>query len=270
MSYLAVEGENRIYFEHHTTAGATQTIVLMHGWGMSGRVWDYVVPQVLQAKVDVVTIDARACGNSDKDFDDVSIAALGSDVVALVEHLGLDRVVLNGWSLGGAVVVDAAAKLGDKLVGLVITGGATPRYTNNDEWTSGIPAEGMPDMMAALNDDRVTFLKNLAGAQCHVDVGQPVIDWMWDIFNQSGVKSNETMAELAIVDQRDIVPGITAPVLVVGGIHDQTVPFSIAQNQAETFTNARLVSMETGHVPFIEAREAYRSELLGFLAEVRN
>ncbi|MGN7227274.1 alpha/beta fold hydrolase [Dietzia maris] len=268
MSYLAVEGENRVYFEHHTTGG-TQTIVLAHGWGMSGRVWDYVIPQLLENKIDVVTVDARACGQSDKDFNDVSIAALGSDIVSVVDHLGLDRVVLNGWSLGGAVVVDAAAKLGNKLEGLVLTGGATPRYTNTDDWTSGIPAEGMPDMMAAMNDDRVTFLRNLAGAQCHVDVGQPVIEWMWGIFNQSGVRSNVTMGELEVIDQRALVEKITAPVLVVGGKHDQTVPFTIAQNQAEAFQNARLVAMETGHVPFIEAREDYRSELLGFLAQVR-
>lgn len=269
MPYLAVEGENRIYFEHHTTNGAAQTIVLAHGWGMSGRAWDYVVPQLLQDKVNVVTVDARACGHSDKDFDDVSISSLGSDLVAVVEHLGLERVVLNGWSLGGAVVVDAAAKLGDKLAGLVITSGATPRYTNSDDWAHGIPPEGMPDMMNALNDDRVTFLHGLAAGQCHVDVGQPVVDWMWGIFNQSGVRSNTTMAELADVDQRHLVEKITAPVLVFGGTQDQTVPYTIAEHQAEIFTDARLVSLETGHIPFIEDRESYRAELMGFLSQVR-
>ena len=56
----------------------------------------------------VVLIDHRGCGESSKDFADMGIEAIAGDVVALVEHLGLSKVVLNGWSLGGSVVVAAA------------------------------------------------------------------------------------------------------------------------------------------------------------------
>ena len=46
------------------------------------------------------------------------------DVVRLVDHLSLDRPVINGWSLGGAVATAAVAKLGERASGLVLTGGA--------------------------------------------------------------------------------------------------------------------------------------------------
>src|SRR3546814_19705195 len=101
MARLAVEGTREIHYDHHKGGDGTP-VVLVHGWGMNGRVWDYVLPYLLQAGHDVVVADQRACGRSDRDFTDVGIEALGSDVVALVEHLGLAKVVLNGWSLGGA------------------------------------------------------------------------------------------------------------------------------------------------------------------------
>ena len=72
---------------------------------------------------DVVLLDLRACGRSDKDFVDVSIAAMGADVARLCEHLGLQRPVVNGWSLGGAVAVEAVARLSSAAGGLVLTGG---------------------------------------------------------------------------------------------------------------------------------------------------
>src|SRR3546814_18526829 len=98
------------------------------GWGMNGRVWDYVLPYLLQAGHDVVVADQRACGRSDRDFTDVGIEALGSDVVALVEHLGLAKVVLNGWSLGGAVVTSAEATPGTRCARLLHPRGPAPRH----------------------------------------------------------------------------------------------------------------------------------------------
>ena len=98
--------------------------------------------------------DHHGCGHSDKDFDDVSIEALGSDVVRLADHLGLQGVVLDGWSLGGAVVVDAAAKLGGRLAGLVLTGGASPHYLQGDGWAHGGTRDVFDQTLAALRDAR--------------------------------------------------------------------------------------------------------------------
>ena len=106
MTYLAVEGRKQIYFEHF--AGTGTGIALVHGWAVESRCWDGVLPSLLATGRPVITIDQRCCGRSDRDFADVSISALAADVVGVVEHLGLSRIVLNGWSLGGAVAVAAA------------------------------------------------------------------------------------------------------------------------------------------------------------------
>ena len=140
MGRLAVEGDRQIHFEHYG-GGSKPTVVLSHGWGMGCRVWDNTVARLVDAGHGVVIYDQRCCGQSDKDFADVSIEALGADLAALCRHLRLAAPVLNGWSLGGAVAVDAAARLGNEVGGLVLTGGATPRYTQGGglppRWSGG-------------------------------------------------------------------------------------------------------------------------------------
>ena len=109
MARLAVDGTKSIYFED--LGGAGRALIMVHGWGMDNRCWDGVILPLLAAGHRVITMDHRGCGRSDHDFADVSIAANAADIVQLVDHLGLNDVVVNGWSLGGAVATHAASLL---------------------------------------------------------------------------------------------------------------------------------------------------------------
>ena len=107
MAYLNTEDARRIYFEYYP--GNKVPVMLIHGWGMSCRVWDTTLVALQAAGHAVVSYDQRGCGSSDKDFNEVSITSSARDAVALLAHLGIERAVLNGWSLGGAIAVEAAS-----------------------------------------------------------------------------------------------------------------------------------------------------------------
>ena len=92
-------GDGRsVYYEHHRGAGVP--VVLIHGWAMSGRLWAGTVEVLKAAGHAVIVVDHRGCGQSDRDFDDVSIAAIAGDVAGIVRRCTQKPVVLNGWSLG--------------------------------------------------------------------------------------------------------------------------------------------------------------------------
>ena len=110
MARLEVDGNKSIYYED--LGGDGRAMVLIHGWGMDNRCWDGVILPLQAAGHRVITMDHRGCGRSDHDFADLSIAAIAGDVADLVAHLGLFDVVVNGWSLGGAVATHAASLLG--------------------------------------------------------------------------------------------------------------------------------------------------------------
>jgi non-heme chloroperoxidase len=268
MAYLAIAPDQRLYYEHHPAG--RMTVVLVHGWGMSGRAWDWTVPRLLEQGISVVTYDQRGCGRSDSGFRDVSIAALGADLVKLCEHLRLDSPVLNGWSLGGAVAVDAAARLDDRLAGLVLTCGATPRYTR----TNGFPFGGTPAdveaTLAALRADRANFLRTLYfDAVCARPVDDDVKHTLWQIALEARAVADASLGALAQLDQRDALARIHAPSLVVVGGRDGIVAPDIGRFAAQQLRHAELLELpDCGHAPFVEEPSAYHDALVRFLARL--
>jgi non-heme chloroperoxidase len=272
MSYLET-GTGHVYFEDHPRIkGTTEqgTLLLVHGWGMSVRCWDPILPALVGGGYRVVSIDHRGCGLSDKDFDDMSISAIAGDVVALVEHLALEKVVLNGWSLGGAVVVEAASLLGESCVALVLTGGATPLYTQKDDFEFGGTDEDVAGTLQAYENDRLNFLQGLSTIICVKDVGAHIEDWMYRIFLEASPRAGATLAGLAQLDQREMLMALDMPIISLFGSEDGFVAPPICRWVGEHHPRAQLAEFPgVGHAPFIEERKGYLAALFKFLGEAQ-
>lgn len=264
MAYLEVEKNKRIYFEYYP--GKKRPVVLAHGWGMSCRVWDTTLVALQENGNAVITFDQRGCGLSDKDFAEVSIGSSAGDIVALVDHLKADGAVVNGWSLGGAVAVEAAHRLGRRASGLVLTCAASPRYVQAPDFPHGGAPDSLGQTLAALRADRASFLSALTAAVCAVDVGDPVRNWMWSIFMQASPSADLALLELGKVDQRAILAGLDVPLLSCVGAKDVVVAPEIGRIAGKMAKQGAIVEFaESGHAPFIEEGPKYRKELLSFI-----
>lgn len=263
MAHLQTADGQHVYFEDHGTGD--NTILLVHGWGMSVRCWDPILPALVESGLRVVSFDHRGCGLSDKDCADMSIGAIAGDAVALADHLGLERVVLNGWSLGGAVVVEAASRLGERCSGLILTGGATPVYTQKDDFPHGGTDADMAGTLEAFKTNRVDFLHGLSQVVCAKDVGVNIEHWFWQIFLQASPLAGATLGELADLDQRAQLLALTCPVLSVFGSEDGFVAPPICRWVGEHHDHAQSVELPgVGHAPFIEERQAYLEAVVPF------
>lgn len=267
MARLAVDGSKSIYFED---LGAGDTaLVLIHGWGMSGRCWDGILKPLLEHGLRVVTMDHRGCGRSDHDFADLSIDAIAGDVAALVDELNLKSVILNGWSLGGAVATKAASLLGSRCRALVLTAGASPIYTQKPDLPLGGTAEDVAGVVAAMDDDRVTFLAGLAHAVCAKPISDAMLTWMGDAFIASAARASSTLGELAHIDQREMLLGLDMPVLSYICGQDGFVAPEISRWVADNHPRAKGIEFpDSGHAPFIEERADYVSTLVEFARAV--
>lgn len=264
MAKLAVDGDKSIYYED--IGGGDKALLMIHGWGMSGRVWDGVLLPLLEAGIRVITIDHRGCGRSEHDFADLGIDAIAGDVVKLVDTLGLSTVVLNGWSLGGAVATRAAHSLGSRCAGLVLTAGASPIYTQKPDLPLGGTAEDVEGVIAAMNADRVTFLAGLAHAVTAKPVSDAMLAWMGDTFIASAARASATLGELAHLDQRDIMAELDVPILSYICGQDGFVAPDISRWVADNHPRAVGVEYpESGHAPFIEERDDYLATLIEFV-----
>ncbi len=271
MSYLEMECGRRIFFADYASEEAEVDVVLLvHGWGMNSECWDPILPALKASGLRIITFDQRCCGCSDKTFRDVSISAVAGDIVTLVKHLGLNRVILNGWSLGGALAVEAASKLGDRCAGLVLTGGATPVYVEKPDFPHGGSADEVAASVQAYETNRIDFLYSLSQIICSKEVGAHIENWFYQLFLRASPFAGETLGELATTDQRKMLMAINTPILSIFGDADQFVAPAICRWVGENHPKARNVEFAgVGHAPFIEEREAYTATFIDFVKELR-
>ena len=126
-------------------AGAPATLLLLHGLAGHSGEWD-ATAHLLRGRHRVVAFDQRGQGASERRPGDVSRSAYVMDVVAVIEALGLEDVVLVGQSLGGHTAMLTAAAHPELVRALVMVeagpGGAEPdpRETARiGEWLASWP-----------------------------------------------------------------------------------------------------------------------------------
>lgn len=266
MAYLDTDDGGRVYYEHHRAPKLP--VVLIHGWGMSGDYWASAVEALLADGHGAITVDHRGCGRSDRDFTDMSIDAIARDVAAIVERCELPRVALNGWSLGGAVAVTAAGLLGERIAGLVLTCGASPRYVQGEGFAHGGTADDVLGIGAAITADRPGFFRALAEGASGEGASEAMIGWVERGFLATGPRASTTLAGLATLDQRDLLASFDFPVLSIGGARDSIADPAIAGFAANCAKDGTLLTLDTGHSPQLEAPSVYNEALLDFVRKL--
>ncbi len=94
-------------------------LVFVHGWGNNRSIWGTQVAHFSQ-KYKVIAIDLAGFGESGNDRKMWSMESFGDDVVAVVNKLNLKNVILIGFSMGGPVVLEAAKRVPEHIVGVVL------------------------------------------------------------------------------------------------------------------------------------------------------
>jgi len=94
------------------------TLVFVHCWTCNHTFWDRQVEH-FSRDYRVVWLDLAGHGDSGSRRERYTMQAFGQDVASVVEAVGAQRVVLIGHSMGGPVSVEAAGRLGGKVLGIV-------------------------------------------------------------------------------------------------------------------------------------------------------
>jgi pimeloyl-ACP methyl ester carboxylesterase len=128
-------------------------LVFIHGWCCDRSYWDAQLLHFAE-KYKVVTIDLAGHGESGLERKDYTMGAFGEDVVAVINKLNLDQIVLIGHSMGGFVMLEAARLVPDKIIGLV---GADTL----DNFEFNVPEEQIEEW---LNPVRSNFIESTKAA----------------------------------------------------------------------------------------------------------
>jgi len=93
-------------------------LVFIHGWSCDKSFWENQI-KVFAPKYIIVTIDLGGHGQSGINRKNWTLDAFAEDVAAVVNKIGLKKIILIGHSMGGPVTIEAANKLKGKVIGLI-------------------------------------------------------------------------------------------------------------------------------------------------------
>jgi pimeloyl-ACP methyl ester carboxylesterase len=110
---------------HAVIGGEGPPLLLVHGWPQTWYQWRLVMPE-LARDFEVIAVDQRGIGLSDKPQDGYDIGTLAGDLVALMDALGHQRFALVGFDTGMPISYALAADHPDRVDRLVVGEGALP------------------------------------------------------------------------------------------------------------------------------------------------
>src|SRR5712664_4892480 len=114
---LLVKDGFRLYYED--TGGAAPTVVFLHGAGGNHLSWWQQVPAFAE-EYRCVTMDQRGFGQSPDVAGGPGPAALATDALALLDHLGIAQAAMVAQSMGGWAAVGAAVQAPERFWAIVL------------------------------------------------------------------------------------------------------------------------------------------------------
>ncbi|WP_245688463.1 alpha/beta fold hydrolase [Vibrio sonorensis] len=108
---------------YHDLPGEEVPIIFVHGLGCASS-FDYpqvaAMPELICHRRIIVDLLGSGFSDKPKQFS-YQLSAHAEYLAALIDHLGLSQVVVFGHSMGGAVAIELASRLGDKLHSIILT-----------------------------------------------------------------------------------------------------------------------------------------------------
>jgi len=246
-------------------AGAGLPLVLLHAFPLSSAMW-LTQREALGGMCRVITPDQRGFGGSDLGSDEPDLDRCVDDLVALLDRLGLDRVVLGGLSMGGYVAMAFLRRRADRVRALILAdtkASADPQAVRDNRERIAVAAQEQGSTVL-VDDVLPTLLGTTTVAERAAVLGRvrglvqaappPAVAW-----------AQRAMAQRP--DSLETLRSYAGPSLVIVGDEDVLSPPTDADVMASALPDSQLVTVpRAGHLSAVEAPDAFNAAVQAFVA----
>lgn len=253
-----LRGPARLVFDGLPGRDDSKAFVFQHGMGGStSQALGYVGDRPHRA---VISLSARGhAPSSDVSVDSASFDVFADDVIALADHLGLDRFPVGGISLGAGTAINLATRYRDRVSALVLCrpawlDGPLPSfnraaYLEIAEILDALGRDG-PDGEPTSTAAAAAADRYQASSTIYAEVAAASPSAAASLVGQirrPRAASNSLLLRLLPADRptasSDAWRSVDVPTLVIGHEDDRFHPYAVAQAYAEAVPGAELVTV---------------------------
>jgi pimeloyl-ACP methyl ester carboxylesterase len=228
---------------HYEVSGKGEpALVFVHGWSCDRSYWKNQVDE-FDETYKVVTVDMGGHGGSGLEREDWTLPAFGADVAAVVNKLNPGKVVLIGHSMAGAVNMEAAKLLTDRVVGLI----GVDTY---QEFGPGVPPEQLAEITAPFRTDFASTMNGFARGMFAENSDSDLVDWV-------AADMSATPPEVAISALENYISGNAVEILKevrvpIRAINSDKWPTNLETNRKHAASFEMKLMPGTGHFVQLE------------------
>jgi non-heme chloroperoxidase len=269
--YIETENGVTLYVKDY---GKGKPVILIHGWPLSGEMWEYQIESLVMNNFRVITYDRRGFGKSSQPWDGYDYDSLTEDLYSIIDELELTNVTLVGFSMGGGEVARYFSLYGGENVEkAVFISAVTPYMLKTDENENGVPHDVFDKMIEQIKDDRIGFLDSFGKMFYGVGLlSKPVSSafLQHDLATAAAASPHATLQCLnsfSRTDFREDMRAINVPTLMIHGDSDKTVPIEASSDKAsKMIANCQYIVYEGApHGLFYTEKERLNRDLIQFL-----
>ncbi|GAA3660570.1 pimeloyl-ACP methyl ester carboxylesterase [Lentzea atacamensis] len=254
---------NGITIGYDDEGSGDDVLVLVHGHPFDRSMWRPQTEHFSAAGWRVIAADLRGYGESTVVPGVTPLSAFAGDVAGLLDHLGVERFVLGGLSMGGQIVLEFQRLYGERTRGLILADtfaqGETPQgRRNRNDMADRLLREGMSGYA-----DEVLW--KMVARHNAGPVSEHVSRMMHNAPAEGAAAALRGRAERP--DYTELLATITVPTLVVVGSDDEFTPVPDAEYMHERVPGSALVVVDgAAHMPNLERPEVFNKAVAELLA----
>lgn len=230
-------------------------LVFIHGWSCDGRYWQQQIP-AFAGDYQVITVDLAGHGHSSVGRSDYSMVAFAHDVKAIVDQERIERAILVGHSMGGAVIAEAARLMPVRVVGVI----GVDTLQNVAE---RIPQSVVEEMAQPFEADFTTAAKDFVAPMFPEGADETLVAWVKEDMSSApkaiALNAFRNYLERYVTGEAATAfDDVRVPVI---SINARLWPTALEENRKHIDDYQLMYIEDAGHFPMLERPEAF-NELL--------